>query len=414
LHSDASLRRLISLAARALDMAGASVLPIGSANHGPITSPGYDQAQGHLVAGLDAAVAGSRRPLAVPDFADQSSQTSPARGLLTGAYLGVPIVSSRDTVTGVLHVLDPKPRPVLDRHAGLLSAFGRAISDHLELTPDTDATDLDAALVADVAQAIFSGNIAPWYQPIVDLSTGEIVGLEALARRRYPGGRIESPAAFVPIAERSDLIVDLDVAVARIALNDLRRLQVKNPALRMSVNISGRHLDQDGWVANLADLATASGVSPSTVNLEITETARPTSSVFAADQIRLARSLGFSLWLDDFGCGWSGLRDLLDLSVDGIKLDQSFGEVLGTKAGNVIIGALTLAATDLGLKVTVEGIERAEQARLARELGCDYGQGFFWSKPVSAAGIDLLLDQLWTTKGPAMRGSERWGEVRSC
>ena len=179
----------------------------------------------------------------------------------------------------------------------------------------------------------------PWYQPIVDLSTGTIIGLEALARRSYPDGRIESPAAFVPIAERSDLIVDLDVTVARVALNDLKRWQQTNPALSMSVNLSGRHLDQDGWVAGFVDLATASGVSLSTVHLEITETARPANSVFAAAQIQLARSLGFSLWLDDFGSGWSGLRDLLHLPVDGIKLDQSFAEALGSRVDNVLVRA---------------------------------------------------------------------------
>jgi EAL domain-containing protein (putative c-di-GMP-specific phosphodiesterase class I) len=391
-RSDESLLRLIALAARALDMAGASVLvQMGSVTYRPITSPGYDQARGDLVAGLDAAVAGSRRPLAVPDLADQSRQTSPALGWLSGAYLGVPLLSARNTVAGVLHVLDPEPRPTLDRHSGLLSAFARAIGDHLELHAGSDTADLDDELVADVAQAIRGGNIAPWYQPIVDLSTGKIIGLEALARRSYPDGRIESPAAFVQIAERSELIADLDVTVARIALNDLKRWQQTNPALSMSVNLSGRHLDQDGWAAGYVDLATASGVSLSSVHLEITETARPANSVFAGAQMRLARSLGFSLWLDDFGSGWSGLRELLELPVDGIKLDLSFAVALGTRVDDVLVRALTTAATELGLKVTIEGIETREQATLARELGCDYGQGFFWSAAMPASGVDRLL-----------------------
>ena len=391
-RSDDSLRRLLALAARALDMAGASVvLQTGSATHAPITSPGYDQARGDLVAGLDAAVAGSRRPLAVPDLADRSGPTL-APGSLSGAYLGVPLLSSRNTVTGVLHVLDPEPRPMVDRYSDLLSEFGRAISDHLELRPDSDAPDLDDESVADVARAIRAGDIAPWYQPLVDLGTGKIIGLEALARRNYPDGRIESPAAFVPIAERSDLIVDLDVTVAGIALNDLKRWQQTNPALSMSVNLSGRHLDQVGWVAGFVDLATASGVSPSTVHLEITETARPADSVSAGAQIQLARSLGFSVWLDDFGSGWSGLRDLLHLPVDGIKLDRSFALALETRVGQVLVSALTTAANELGLNVTLEGIERAETAALAKNLGCHYGQGFFWSEPVPALGIDGLLN----------------------
>ena len=108
----------------------------------------------------------------------------------------------------------------------------------------------------------------------------------------------------------------------------------------MSVNLSGRHLDQEGWVAGLVELAAASGISLTTVHLEITETARPADSVFAGAQLQLARSLGFSVWLDDFGSGWSGLRDLLHLPVDGIKLDQSFADALGTKVANVLIRAL--------------------------------------------------------------------------
>jgi EAL domain-containing protein (putative c-di-GMP-specific phosphodiesterase class I) len=253
----------------------------------------------------------------------------------------------------------------------------------------TDPADPD---VADVADAIRAGAVTPWYQPIVDLSTDKIVGLEALARRHYPDGRIEAADAFVPIAERSDLIVDLDLAVAGRALRDLKRWQRDRPALRMSVNLSGRHLDQPDWVAGISHLALNSGVSPSTVQLEITETARPAHSASGDARIQLARSLGFSLWLDDFGSGWSGLRDLLRLSVDGIKLDQSFAAALGTKVGDVLIRALTTAATELGLKVTVEGVETPEQATLARNLDCQYGQGFLWSRPVPASAVDHLLN----------------------
>ena len=252
-------------------------------------------------------------------------------------------------------------------------------------------TNPDDQAVADIAQAIRAGNVVPWYQPIIDLSTDQIVGLEALARWQHPDGRAAAADAFVPVAERSDLIVDLDLAVARRALNDIQRWQEDHPALRMSVNLSGRHLDQDNWVTGIDHLASTSGVSPSTVQLEITETARPAYSVAGADRMQLARSLGYSLWLDDFGSGWSGLRDLLRLSVDGIKLDQSFAAALGTSVGNVIVRALTTAAIELGLKVTVEGIETAAQAALAREFGCHYGQGFLWSRPVPASGVDHLL-----------------------
>jgi len=266
------------------------------------------------------------------------------------------------------------------------------VTGHGDLHAHSEATDPDDQAVAAVARAIHAGEVVPWYQPIVDLSTTKVVGLEALARRHCPDGRIEAADAFVPIAERSDLIVDLDIAVAGRAMNDLQRWQRDHPALRVSVNLSGRHLDHDDWVRRIGRLAATSGVSPSTVQLEITETVRPAHSVAGAARMQLARSLGFSLWLDDFGSGWSGLRDLLHLSVDGIKLDQSFAGALGTRVGNVVIRALTTAAIELGLKVTVEGIESPEQAALAREFDCHYGQGFLWSRPVPASGVDHLLN----------------------
>jgi len=390
-RSSDSLRRLIELAARAVDMADASLSLRAGPTASAITTPGYDAARGHLVARLDAAVVASGQPLAIPDLADRSGQRPWSPVPMSGAYLGVPLLSPGNTVTGVLHVLDRDPRPTLDRQAGLLAAFGRAVSDHLELRDLSRPPGVDDQQAADIAQAIRAGRIVPWYQPVADLSTGKIIGLEALARRILPDGRIEGPALFVPIAERSDLIVDLDVAVARVALKELKEWQRTNPALTMSINLSGRHLNQDDWVARLVDLGSDAGVSPTTVQIEVTETARPLDSASGGVRMQLARSLGFSLWLDDFGSGWAGIRDLLRLPVDGIKIDRSFAVALGTRVDNVLIRALTTAAIDLGLKVTLEGIERREQVELALELGCHNGQGFFWSPPVPAVGVDRLL-----------------------
>jgi EAL domain-containing protein (putative c-di-GMP-specific phosphodiesterase class I) len=388
---DEPLRRLIALAALAVDMPAGVSLYVGSMTVGPITSAGYDRALGDLVAGLDAAVVDSGRPLAVPDLADRSAQMAATPNPTSGAYLGVPLMSSDNSVTGVLHVLDREPRPMVDGNVSLLSAFGRAICDHLELRAQVDAAEPDDERVADVAQAIRAGEIVPWYQPIVDLSTGRVVGLEALARWSHPDGRIESPAVFVPIAERSDLIVDVDLAVAGRAMNDLQRWQRTHPALQLSVNLSGRHVDSDDWVTVIAGLATQSGVAATTVHLEITETVRPVPSVAGVARMHRARSLGFSLWLDDFGSGWSSLCDLLHLPVDGIKIDRSFAAALGTKVDNAVIRALTTAAAELGLMVTIEGIERREQAALARDLGCHRGQGFLWSVPVPGPRVDHLL-----------------------
>jgi len=392
LRRDESLRRLIGLAARAVGMGGACVsLPNGSSTHEPISTPGYDVATGQLVAGLDAEVALRGRPLAVPDLAARSSPESSSSNSTTGSYLGVPLLSSRNLVTGVLHALDRAPRPRIDEQVNMLTAYGRAISDHIEQRSHPPGDQVDDEEVADVAQALRAGNIEPWYQPIVDLNTGRLTGLEALARRTYPDGRVEGPDAFVPIAEQSDLIVDLDLAVLRLALVDLKRWQCLSPGIYLNVNMSGRHLDRDGWAASLLDLVTSADVSPTTVHLEITETARPVDLASAGARMELARSLGFPLWLDDFGSGWSGFRDLLYLPVHGIKIDQFFAAGLGTRVGDVLVKALATAAIELGLKVIIEGIETRDQVAVAQELGCHYGQGFFWSAPVPASSVDQVL-----------------------
>ena len=374
-------------------MGGASVsLRMGSLSREPVSTPGYDATRGQLVAGLDAEVAGSGQPLAVPDLAARSGLGLLSSNSTTGSYLGVPLLSTSNLVTGVLHALDPAPRPMIDEQVRMLTAYGRAISDHLEQRSHTPDCSVEAEEGADIREAVRAGNINPWYQPIIDLTTGKLSGLEVLARRTYPDGHVEGPGAFIPIAEQSDLIVELDFAVLRSALGDLKRWQLRYPAITMNVNMSRRHLDRDDWATGLLDLVKAANVSPEAVHLEITETARPLDLASGGARMRLARSLGFSLWLDDFGTGSSGFQDLVYLPVHGIKIDKFFAARLGNKVGNVLVKALATAAIELGLEVIIEGIERPEQVPVAQNLGCHYGQGFLWSAPVPGSSLDQVLD----------------------
>jgi EAL domain-containing protein (putative c-di-GMP-specific phosphodiesterase class I) len=131
-------------------------------------------------------------------------------------------------------------------------------------------------------------------------------------------------------------------------------------------------------------------VSPANIDLELTESARPTEHDAGRRMIEAIRAQGFRVWFDDFGSGWSALQDLVLFPVDGVKIDRSFAAELGTRA-DTVIRAVTTAAHELGLKVTMEGIESSEQAVLARDLGCHYGQGFLWSAPVPAKSLPKLL-----------------------
>jgi EAL domain-containing protein (putative c-di-GMP-specific phosphodiesterase class I) len=242
----------------------------------------------------------------------------------------------------------------------------------------------------ELARAIAAGEILPWYQPIVDLYTGNVISLEALARWEHPSGHVASPTAFVPVAERTDLIIDLDQIVMSRALADLAGWRDQYPALRVSVNLSGRHLDHESWVESMRQAVRAAQLPPSAVDLELTETARPRDLAASEALMIRIRELGFRIWLDDFGAGWFQLQDALRLPLDGLKIDRSFTNSLGSK-DDAALRALIQVATDLGLKITIEGITTAHQALLAHLLGCHYGQGFLFSPAIRAVEVPALL-----------------------
>jgi EAL domain-containing protein (putative c-di-GMP-specific phosphodiesterase class I) len=242
----------------------------------------------------------------------------------------------------------------------------------------------------ELARAIDAGEIVPWYQPIVELGNGTVMGLEALARWEHSSGDVGGPTAFVPLAERTDLIIELDHAVMSRALADLAEWRGQHPELRVSVNLSGRHLDQASWVETMHQAVSAAHVPPSAVDLELTETTRPSDLAACEVMMIRIRELGFRIWLDDFGTGWFQLQDAIRLPLDGLKIDRSLTGSLGS-GDDSAIRALIRVATELGLKLTVEGITSAHQAALAHTLGCDYGQGFLFSPAVPAAEVSALL-----------------------
>lgn len=235
----------------------------------------------------------------------------------------------------------------------------------------------------DVERAIKEEQIRPVYMSLVDLATDKVVAVEALARWYRPSGEVVAPDDFIPVAESSGLILDLDLAVARQAMTDLRVWHRVDPELRVTVNLSGRHFASTDCIDKLAGLASSAGVDPARVVLELTETIRPRDLDLAGEVAGQLRGLGFSLWLDDFGTGWSGLSDLLHFPVDGIKIDRPFAARLGSATADAVIAATTGLADELGLTVTIEGIEERRQAARARALGCHLGQGFLWPRESS-------------------------------
>ena len=414
MESDAALGRLLSR------VAGVAALALGFADGGvslvhPATSlqrrsgrPTHESLR-RLSEELDRQVVDRGLPRVVEDLTELGAsgadtaipgpRPGPAVAItatVRGAYVGIPLRSG-GRVVGVLSLRDPTPRPIGRREVRTLVEFGRLVVDQLdtrdpEHDPDSDHPgDQPDAAVAEIRAGLAAGEMIPWYQPVVALDSHQVIGVEALVRWHRGSGVIEQPATFLPLAERSDLIIDIDREILRQAFRDLAGWQLMNPAFRVSVNLSGRHLDRVETLSELDLLAQHAGVSPGTVDLELTETARPQDLEVGAAAIARRRARGYSVWFDDFGSGWSALQDLIRFPVDGIKLDRAFAEQLGSPVADAVVGALAAAAAQVGLKITIEGIQEPVQAARALELGCHFAQGYLWSRPLPADQVAALV-----------------------
>ncbi|HYI55129.1 MAG TPA: EAL domain-containing protein [Microlunatus sp.] len=319
-----------------------------------------------------------------------ASGDAPGQGRPRGGYAGVPVRTSAGVV-GVISVIDPTSRPIGRQQVRILIELARLLAEQLQLTDDEVLGGAQDDARAEIASAVAAGEIRPWYQPVIDLVSGRVRGVEALARWHRPSGDVEGPASFLPLAERSDLVIDVDRAVMAQAFADLAGWQQIDPEFRVSVNLSGRHLDRPDTLEAVDERVAAAGIRPSTVDLEITETARPDDLRTSLVMLTRFRDRGYVVWFDDFGSGWSALQDLIRLPVGGIKLDRSFAEQLGTPVDDALVGALATAAAQVGLKVTIEGIQTPLQLDRARTLGCHFAQGYLWSPPIPATEVTARL-----------------------
>jgi diguanylate cyclase (GGDEF)-like protein len=241
----------------------------------------------------------------------------------------------------------------------------------------------------ELRDALANDEIIGWYQPEVDLHTGRIVGAEALARWSHVGG-IREAYTFVPLAEETGLVFALDAAVSRSALVGRAALAAAgiDPGFRIWCNVSAGQLTRARPAERLMGLLDRTGCEPSSIGIEITESAVLLDVETAAREISALRDLGIKVALDDFGTGHSSLTLLRSLPIDKVKIDQTFVRELTTDARVVaIVRSVINLARDLGLEVVAEGVETTEQARLLGELGCDHAQGYLWAR---AMPIDAL------------------------
>ncbi|MFC8182499.1 EAL domain-containing protein [Rhodococcus sp. NPDC057297] len=307
------------------------------------------------------------------------------------SYASVPLRGREGLVIGTLCLLDRMPRELSDGQLQELEQYGSVLEEQLDLHRRVGSTAAKLDNDHDLAGALYAGQIVPWFQSVVDLRTEEIIGFEALARWHHPRKGLVSPADFVPFAESSELIIDIDLEVLRLAVKEAEAWHETRPDLRLSVNLSGRHLAHPDAVAQLQSAVAMSSVAPSSLSLELTETSSVSDGPLIRRHIDDVHALGFKVLLDDFGSGWSSLERLVTFEPDGIKIDGHLTKYIDTERGRALLRALSTVALDLGLTMIIEGVETRAQADVALELGCTLAQGFLWSRPQSAAAVRRVV-----------------------
>lgn len=242
---------------------------------------------------------------------------------------------------------------------------------------------------SELRRALATDELRVFYQPVHDLFSTQIVGVEALVRWQHPERGLVPPGEFIPIAERTGLIAEIDAWVLREACRQMVCWQEGGRALTfVAVNISSRLFGQHALYRQVADVLHETGLDPALLELEVTESAVMEDPEAALEQLHRLRELGLNLAIDDFGTGYSSLLRLKRLPVQKLKIDQGFVAGLPLDEDDVAIVRVIIAlAHSMGMQVHAEGIEQAEQARFLLEQQCQLGQGYWFGRPVPAADL---------------------------
>jgi c-di-GMP-specific phosphodiesterase len=268
------------------------------------------------------------------------------------------------------------------------AAYGRALeSDSLSRL----------ALESDLRGAITRGELTPFYQPIVRLSTGALSGFEALVRWRHPRRGLLSPDQFLPACEDMGMMSELGAMMMREAAQQLAGWRNKHRAageLTVAVNLSTGEIDRPDLVADVAAIRRETGLPPGILKLEVTEGDVMRDPDRACVILGELRDAGAALALDDFGTGFSSLSYLTRLPFDTLKIDRYFVRTMATNEGSAkIVSSVVKLGQDLSLEVVAEGVENAGMARQLLSLGCDYGQGFGYAPALSPQEAEVYLNE---------------------
>ena len=307
------------------------------------------------------------------------------------------VVISREQLRSRLEDADPITRlllsVILERFRREIRLFRAPAADALvaEGGMRTDVFFPDAVekmkLEGELRSAITHGELELHFQPLVALGTGVVTGFEALVRWRHPERGLISPAMFVPLAEESALIIPMGQWVLEHGCKWLKRFrEVAGKAgptdLDVAVNVSGRQFAEPGFFDSLKDVVAREGVEAQHLKLEITEGVL-LDYADAPAWMEQCKAAGFRMCLDDFGTGYSSLGYLHRFPTDVLKVDRSFvASMINNARSMAVVTAVVGLAAGLGMTVVAEGVEGVEEARVLRGLGCQLGQGYYFSKPV--------------------------------
>ena len=351
---------------------------------------------------LVARLGGDEFAILLSDATDLSRALAVTHRVLDALKLSFQVEGHEISISASVGVAAARPdtqRPdelLRNADVAMYTAKGEGKSRYAVFDPTVHAAIVARhAMTSDLGKGIGRGELRVLFQPIVKLSTGRIIGVEALVRWLHPTRGMVAPEEFISLAEESGSILALGKSVLEDACREVARLDIRVPdhkPLLLTVNLAAAQLRQPDFVSDLAHILETTGLAPHRLALEMTETAMFSDTQTTLARIDELRRLGVKMAVDDFGTGYSSLSYLRRFRVDILKIARDF--VVRSDADPdewAFAHAIVALGRTLGLKIVAEGIEEPGQLERLLDMGCEFGQGFLFAEPTTARGIERLM-----------------------